>query len=127
MSLSDHLLRVLLDTSVLVASFRSRSGASRIILQLAFEHKFEMAASNAVFLEYEDVLQREFQREAHGRSVAEVDLFLVALSKIIHPVELYFQWRPQLTDPNDEMILEAAINGRVDAIVTHNLRILNRR
>ncbi len=53
--------------------------------------------------------------------MADVDAFLVALSKIVYPIELYFQWRPQLADPNDEMVLEAAINGRVSAIATHNL------
>ena len=37
---------------------------------------------------------------------------------VIHPI---FQWRPQLRDPADEMVLEAAINGRADAIVTHNV------
>lgn len=32
------------------------------------------------------------------------------------------RWRPQLRDPNDEMVLEAAINGRADALVTYNIR-----
>jgi predicted nucleic acid-binding protein len=38
------------------------------------------------------------------------------------PVETHFLWRPQLRDPNDEMVLEAAVNGRADALVTFNLR-----
>lgn len=33
-----------------------------------------------------------------------------------------FQWRPQLADANDEMVLEAAVNGRADALITHNVR-----
>lgn len=40
---------------------------------------------------------------------------------MIEPVEVYFQWRPQSADPNDEMVLEAAINGPADALVTHNV------
>jgi DNA-binding transcriptional MocR family regulator len=40
---------------------------------------------------------------------------------LIEPVEVHFQWRPQSRDPNDEMVLEAAINGRADALVTYNV------
>jgi predicted nucleic acid-binding protein len=41
---------------------------------------------------------------------------------LIEPVQIYFQWRPQLVDPADEMVLETAINGQADAIATHNVR-----
>jgi len=49
-----------------------------------------------------------------------VDEFLAELAALIEPVETHFQWRPQVRDPNDEMVLEAAINGRADALVTFN-------
>jgi len=41
---------------------------------------------------------------------------------LLEPVEPYFLWRPRLPDADDEMILEAAVNGRADGIVTFNLR-----
>jgi predicted nucleic acid-binding protein len=41
---------------------------------------------------------------------------------IAKPVQPYFLWRPQLRDPSDEFVLEAAINGRADALITFNLR-----
>jgi predicted nucleic acid-binding protein len=37
-------------------------------------------------------------------------------------VKTYFLWRPQLRDPGDEMVLETAVNGRADALVTFNLQ-----
>lgn len=48
--------------------------------------------------------------------------FLTGVASVIEPVELHFLWRPQLADPSDEMVLEAAVNGRADMLVTHNFR-----
>jgi predicted nucleic acid-binding protein len=50
-----------------------------------------------------------------------IDELLAELAALIEPVEVRFQWRPQARDPNDEMVLEAAINGRADALVTYNV------
>jgi predicted nucleic acid-binding protein len=72
-------------------------------------------------LEYEDVLKRPEHRLVHGLTPLEIDEFLAELAALIEPVEVHFQWRPQTRDPNDEMVLEAAINGEADAIVTYNV------
>ena len=48
--------------------------------------------------------------------------FLAALASATEGVEVNFQWRPQLKDPKDEFVLEAAVNGQADALVTHNVR-----
>jgi len=80
-----------------------------------------MLASPALFLEYEDVLSRPEQRMRHGLITREIDLFMRDLAKIIEPVEVHFQWRPQLRDADDEMVLEAAINGHADRLITHNV------
>ena len=66
-------------------------------------------------------MKRPEHRLAHGLSVEEVDEFLAELAALIEPVEVHFQWRPQGRDPNDEMVLEAAINGQADALVTYNI------
>ena len=58
----------------------------------------------------------------HGFSIQQIDAFLSALAVWVQPVSLHYVWRPQLRDPGDEMVLEAAVNGRVSAIVTHNTR-----
>lgn len=52
---------------------------------------------------------RRFRIEAGSASAAE-------------PVEVHFRWRPQLPDPSDELVLEAAANGQADALITHNVR-----
>jgi putative PIN family toxin of toxin-antitoxin system len=114
--------RLVLDTSVITAGLRSRNGASQALLRLVAERLVTPLGAPALFLEYEDVLKRPAQRLATGLSIEQVDLFLAALSDAIEPVELHFRWRPQVRDAADEMVLEVAINGQADALVTHNIR-----
>jgi predicted nucleic acid-binding protein len=47
-------------------------------------------------------------------------MFVDALVAMAEPVETHFLWRPQLRDPNDEMVLEVAVNDRADVLVTFN-------
>lgn len=78
-------------------------------------------ATPPLFLEYEDVLQRAEHRLVRGLSELDIQEFLSEFAALVEPVELHFRWRPQLRDPNDEMVLEAAINGQADALVTYNI------
>ena len=111
----------LLDTNILVSGLASRLGASFAILQAVAQRRVDIVASPALWLEYESVLKRPEIRKMHGLSASEIDDFLNDLAILVKPVELHFRWRPQLRDPKDEMVLEAAVNGSVDALVTHNL------
>ena len=81
-----------------------------------------MLTTSSLFFEYETVLSRPEQRRIHGLNLHEIDLLLRGLALRMEPVELYFRWRPQLNDPNDEMVLEAAVNGRANCIVTYNIK-----
>lgn len=116
------MVRLVLDTSIIVAGLRSRDGAANALLRKAAKKEFTLLASPPLFLEYEDVLLRAEQRLAHGLSEKQVEDFLAALAFYIQPVQIYFRWRPQLVDPSDEIVLETAVNGNADAIVTNNFR-----
>ncbi len=114
-------MRLVLDTSVLVAAFRSPAGASRHLLRLVPQNRFQIVATSALFFEYETVLKRSVHVDVHGFSDEEIDRFLLLLAGYVDKPTIYYQWRPQLNDPDDELVLEAAISGQADAVITHNI------
>src|ERR1019366_1122714 len=113
--------KIVLDTSVVVAGLRTRLGAGNAVLRLVAERRLVLLATPPLFLEYEDVLKRPEHRLVHGLGIEAIDEFLAELAALIEPVEVHFQWRPQSKDPNGEMVLETAINGQADALVTYNV------
>jgi putative PIN family toxin of toxin-antitoxin system len=112
--------RVVLDTNVLVAASRSRQGASFALLELLRRQRFTALVSVPLMLEYEAVLLRPAHVVKSRRSVIQTQSFLDALSLLVEPVHLHYLWRPQLRDAADEMVLETALNGRADVLVTLN-------
>lgn len=110
----------MIDTNVVIAAFRSASGASNKLLRQAALGRVTLLCSTALFLEYEAVLGRLEVREATGHSLDDVASIMDGIAAIAEPVNVHFRMRPTLRDPNDEMVLEVASNGAADYIVTHN-------
>jgi putative PIN family toxin of toxin-antitoxin system len=96
---------VVFDTNVLVAATLSPFGASFQLLALLPERRFELLVSVPVMLEYEEVLKREDMRAQSHLALEEVDVLLDMLAAVGTPCTPFFQWRPQLPDPDDEMFL----------------------
>ena len=114
-------MRIILDTNVLVSALRSDMGASyKIVSQLPSE-SFQIALTVPLYLEYQAVLTRpENMTGASNRN--DIFNFLRYLCSIAHQQKVFFLWRPRLGDPEDDMVLEAAIASQSRYIVTHNLR-----
>lgn len=117
-------MRVVLDTDVLVAALPSDQGASRQLLLAALDQRFLMLVSVPLMLDYEAVLTRQEHLAAAGIAADDVNTVLDALAAVIEPVQLAFLWRPRLKDAADEMVLETAVNGTADRLVTFNLKHL---
>ena len=111
---------VVLDTNVLVAGLRSRSGASARLLALVGSGAFNINLSVPLVLEYEAVLLRPELRMpvSPGAIAAVLDYHCTAGRH--H--EIFFLWRPYLNDPGDDMLLELAVKAGCQYIVTHNER-----
>lgn len=115
-------MRVVLDTDVVVAAMRSPSGASAAIVRAARRGRPVLLLSVALAVEYEAVCCEAEHRLASGLSDQEVQTFLNVVIAMAEPVKTHFLWRPQLRDAGDEMVLEASVNGRANALITFNLR-----
>ncbi len=113
-------MRFVLDTDVIVAAMRSPLGASAALLMSVRRGEITMLANVALALEYEATCRRAEHGGAAGLNSAQVGIFVDAVIALAEPVETHFLWRPQLRDPGDELVLEAAVNGRANAIVTFN-------
>ncbi len=117
-----YVIRYVLDTNVVVAGLRSPTGASAALIDQALNGAFTPLISVALALEYEAICGDPAQRIVSRLSETEISNFISALCAVAEPVNPRFLWRPQLSDPADEMVLETAINGNADALVTFNRR-----
>lgn len=115
-------MRVVIDTVVMIAAIRSDAGASRRLLVAGLGNRFTMLLSVPLLIEYEAVMTRRSHLAASRLSVADVETLLDAVAAVGEPVRLHYRWRPILSDADDDMVLETAVNGRADAIATFNRR-----
>ena len=111
-----------MDTDAVVAAMRSPTGASAAIVRKARQGKIALLLSVPLAMEYEAVCARPEHQLAAGLSEQEVRIFIDAVIAIAEPVKIHYLWRPQLRDPSDEMVLETAVNGRANLLITFNVR-----
>ncbi|MBK1838860.1 putative toxin-antitoxin system toxin component, PIN family [Azospirillum sp. YIM B02556] len=115
------MLKIVMDTDVLFAAFHSRSGASRRLLLELLDGKLTLLLSPTLMVEYETVLTRPRNLDLFGIGIADVLSVLDELAGLCVPVAFDYRWRPVANDPDDDHVLETAINGGADAIASFNL------
>lgn len=115
-------MRIVLDTDVLIAGLRSPTGASAALLALAIDGLLEFALTVPLAIEYEAVCLRQEQRDAFGLNEEQIRTVLDALISAAIQSPSFFTWRPQLRDANDELVLDAAVNGGATHLVSFNIR-----
>jgi putative PIN family toxin of toxin-antitoxin system len=116
------MVRIVLDTSVLVSALRSERGAAAEVIRRVMLGELTVLMDHNVAYEYRDVAFRARHLHAAGKSREQIVDILNLLEAQAEAVRVYFRPRPLSTDPNDDMVLDVAINGNADAVVTFNTR-----
>ena len=118
-------MKIVLDTSVLVAAVRSRNGASFQLVSMLPSAKFEIALTVAVYTEWQAVLTRP-ENMPPTATADDALAFLRYLASVAHLQDVHFLWRPFSRDPDDDMIVECAVASGCEYIVTHNVKDFRR-
>jgi putative PIN family toxin of toxin-antitoxin system len=112
--------QIVIDTNVLVSALRSKRGASFRLLRRLRDSRFKINVSAPLVIEYEKAAKGAIRRG--GLSAREVDDILDCICAVARHREIYYLWRPLLRHPKDDMVLELAVAGGCDFIVTYNQR-----
>ena len=113
-------MRIVLDTASFVTAVRSSDGAAGEIVRMIFREEIVPLMDLKLGLEYRDVALRPEHLVASALSKTEVLELIEALEAFAEPVEVLTKTRPLSPDQNDDMILDIAVNGRAEALVTNN-------
>jgi predicted nucleic acid-binding protein len=114
--------RVILDTNVILAAMRSQTGASHQLLLTLGHPRWQSVVTPALMYQYEDVARRP--GNAPALSSQDITNILDQIYEQSHRQMVWFSWRPLSPDPGDDAILEAAIAGGCDFVVSFNERHL---
>jgi putative PIN family toxin of toxin-antitoxin system len=114
--------RVVIDTDVFAGALLGSTGYNRRVIRACLSGRLKPLMGQALFLEYEDVLNRRALFRTAPLSRQERQELFAAFLSVCEWVEIYFSWRPNLPDEADNHIVELAVAGGAAMIVTNNLR-----
>ena len=115
-------MKVVLDTAALISAIRSSTGAAAEIVRLAAVGKLTLLMDYKLACKYRDVALRPEHIAASGRTSEDAKAIIETLEAIAAPVLVRIKHRPLSRDGNEDMVLDVAINGRADAVVTNNIK-----
>lgn len=115
-------MRVVIDTSVLIAAILGPAGPSREVIRCCLKGIFKPVMGTALFTEYESLLARKEKFSNCVLTTSEREELLDALLSVSEWVQIYYLWRPNLRDEADNHIIELAVTGAVSHVVTNNVR-----
>jgi putative PIN family toxin of toxin-antitoxin system len=113
---------IVVDTSVFVAALLGPGGASREVLRRCLVRRYEPVMGAALIHEYEAVLSRAALFKKCVLTAEEREELLDAFFSVCRWTRIYYMWRPNLPDEADNHLVDLAIAGGAEAIVTKNVK-----
>ena len=115
-------LKIVIDTSVFISALISSNGASRELLRQCLLLKYQPLMGNALFCEYEQVINRDEVLRSCPLSIEEIQTLLASFMSVCEWTRIYYLWRPNLKDEADNDFIELAIAGNAKIIATYNIK-----
>jgi putative PIN family toxin of toxin-antitoxin system len=116
-------MRVVIDTNVFVGACMG-VGASNAVVRACLEHRLVPLMGVALLTEFEATLSRDELFARSRLDAAERSMLLDTFLALCEWTRVYFLWRPNLKDESDNHLIELAVAGDADVVVTRNLRDL---
>lgn len=114
--------KIVVDTSVFVSALIGSLGPSRELIRGCLRGKYQPLMGNALFCEYEAVINREEILAKCPLTQEEIMVLFQAFLSVSQWVNIYFLWRPNLADEADHHLIELALAGNASFIVTNNIK-----
>ncbi len=112
---------IVIDTSVIISALIGKKGPGREVLRKSLLGDYKLLIRNALFLEYEDVSNRKKVRDVCPLTGKEITELLGSIYSICNWVPIYYLWRPNIADEDDNFLIELALSGNATHIVTNNI------
>jgi len=111
-------MRAVFDTNIFISAFMFPGGRAETAVSKVIEGEVQLLVSKPLIHEVIDVLSRKFNRDAE--ELARVAVYLSELGKVVQPKRTL----SVLRDEPDNRILECAVTGHADVIVTGDQAML---
>ena len=115
-------MKVVIDTSVWISALITKESSARDVLRLVLEDKVYPQMSEALFYEYEDVMKRKKIQSLTPLTLEEQNTLFYAYLSSAKWNEIYYMWRPNLKDENDNFVVELAVASGAEYIITYNIK-----
>jgi uncharacterized protein len=115
------MIRIVADTNVLVSACIGRGPASKVI-EACLSGQLTPMLSLALYLEYEDVVNRTAPFLRARLNMFERNEMLDAMLSKSTLVEISYRWRPNLRDEADNHLMDLAVAANARYLVTSNIR-----
>lgn len=110
--------QLVIDTNVILSGLRSQLGASYKLLTLLNDPRFKINISTTLIFEYEQTLKREYL--TLGLTLEDIDDVINGICAVASQRKIFYLWRPLASDPNDDFLIDLAIESQADFIISYN-------